>query len=223
MEIANRSGEDNPQSAVKDALEYLDFGWWLLPCQWRQGAERKRPLIDGGFVAASNNPARIEEWWRHWPSALIGVATGQSGLAVLDVDIKDPVKYGPDSLDELGRSILDDTWIAHTASGGFHVYYRRGDLEIPASHGKLGPGLDVLGLTGYVIAPSPDSGYIWDPHKNPHTVPLAQAPHLVDPAIAEGHPAKEASAPVRRALALRRRGDRARLPGDPQGAQRATA
>ena len=175
MQIDHDSPKHNPQSALKDALAYLDLGWWLLPCQW-SGHFRKAPLVRDGFYHASNDPEQSRKWWSRWPQALIGVATGTSGLAVLDVDVRDPAKYGPDSLAALGHAIPEDTWIAHTPSGGWHYWFRRGLLEIWSSNNRLGPGIDIRGNSGYAIAPSAGSGYVWDVHKHPGTLPLRQAP-----------------------------------------------
>jgi Bifunctional DNA primase/polymerase, N-terminal len=130
--------------------------------------------------AATADPAQIEKWWTRWPNDWIGLATGRrSGLLVLDVDVKDPKAYGVDTLDDLGCSILPNSPIAHTRSGGFHVYFAdRKDIEIRNSIGKqgLGPGLDVRGTGGFAILPSRDSGYWWDPHFNFDTITPAPAP-----------------------------------------------
>lgn len=181
-------GERAICSPLATALHYLDqLGWWMFPCRWQDEhvfgelRKRKEPLIAHGFRAASNNPAQIERWWTKWQNALIGLATGASGLAVLDVDVKDPKKYGPDSLDDLGRSILDQTWITHTSSGGWHCYYDALETNIPSTSHTLGPGLDVRANTGYVIAPSPGSEYTWDPVNYPGAVPLAPAPGWLIP------------------------------------------
>jgi hypothetical protein len=45
----------------------------------------------------------------------------------------------------------------------------------------IGPGLDWRGDGGYVIAPSPGSGYSWDPHWNFETVALAEVPAALLP------------------------------------------
>lgn len=158
-------------------LTYADRGWPVFPC----GAD-KRPRIAGGFRNASRDPEEIEAWWRRWPDALIGVPTGRaSGLVILDIDVKDPARYGFDSLDDLGQSILPTTWLAHTRSGGLHVYFAAIATEIRNSAGKLGPGLDVRGEGGYVVVPSPGSGYTWDPHWNPQTCRLLPAPAWLIP------------------------------------------
>jgi hypothetical protein len=150
-------------------------------------------------------PSAITHWWL--PEALVGVATAKSAVAVLDIDVKDPQKYGLDSLaslgvegEEINHSILDATWVSHSPSGGFHVWYHA-DLadgtEIPSTESVLGPGLDTRGSTGYIIAPSPNSGYSWDPTNNPNLLPLAPAPAwLISPvpqaAAARAKPIKPA-------------------------------
>jgi putative DNA primase/helicase len=134
-------------------------------------------LTEHGFYDATIDPAQIEAWWRRWPEALIGVPTGKlSRLVILDVDVKDPRKNGFDSLADLGRSILPDTPMAHSGSGGLHIYFACIDQEIRNSESELGPGLDVRGEGGYIIVPAPGSGYTWDPHCNFNTVALLPAP-----------------------------------------------
>jgi Bifunctional DNA primase/polymerase, N-terminal len=121
-----------------------------------------------------------------WPSALIGVPVGRSrGFVVLDVDVKDDA-YGFDTLAELGFAILSNTPMVHTASGGLHLYFATPDgPEVRNTAGGrgsgIGAGLDWRGEGGYVIAPSPGSGYRWDPHWNLDSVPLASVPTALLP------------------------------------------
>jgi len=171
------------------ALAYAARGWRVFPCQWR-GARRKRPLIEHGPHDASAEPAIIAAWWQRWPAALIGVPTGSAiGAVVLDIDVKRDDANGYDTLDNLGVAILPDTPIAHTASGGLHLYF-----EMPANglrntgggRGRgIGTGLDWRGDGGYVIAPSSGSGYEWDPHWNLDTAWLAPVPAVLLPRAAE--------------------------------------
>jgi hypothetical protein len=99
-------------------------------------------------------------------------------LVLLDIDVKDPRACGFDTLAALGGVILPDTPMAHTRSGGLHVYFACIDTEIRNSEGKhgLGPGLDVRGEGGFAVVPCPGSGYVWDPHCNFETVALQPAP-----------------------------------------------
>jgi Bifunctional DNA primase/polymerase, N-terminal len=175
-----------PQQVLDAALGYAARGWPGFPCQW-QGLRRKHPLTVHGHLDASTDPAVITAWWRRWPKALIGVSTGRaSGFVVLDVDVKYNDRYGFETLAALGHAILPDTPMAHTASGGLHVYFASPlDFEIGCTEGGKGRGigrrLDWRGTGGYVIAPSPNSGYWWGPYWSPETVALAPVPSALLP------------------------------------------
>jgi hypothetical protein len=173
-------------TALDAALGYAARDWPVFPCDWANG-RRKRPIVERGFHAATTDQAQITEWWRRCPDGLIGVPTGRPiGAVVLDVDVKDDRANGFDTLDELGFAILPETPIAHTASGGVHLYFALPDgTEVRNTGGVrgrgIGPGIDWRGEGGYVIAPSPASGYEWDPHCNLDTVTLAPVPHYLLP------------------------------------------
>jgi putative DNA primase/helicase len=183
-------------SPLDQALAYAACGWPVFPCI-PSGPRRKRPLTDHGFHDASTDPVAITAWWRRWPDALIGVATGRtSGFVVLDVDVKYADRYGFDTLESLGFAILPETPMAHTASGGLHLYFTPPEaVEIACTEGErgkgIGPGLDWRGAGGYVIVPSPSSGYSWDPHWNFDSVALAPVPAALLPRKPE-HPAAHA-------------------------------
>jgi hypothetical protein len=113
-------------------------------------------------------------------------STGRAtGLVVLDVDTKGEVD-GFHTLAELGFAILPDTPMVHTTSGGLHLYFRAADYpEIRNTAGAkgrgIGPGLDWRGEGGYVIVPSPGSGYYWDSHWNVDTAQLTLVPSALLP------------------------------------------
>ncbi len=172
------------------ALAFATRGWRVFPCIAR-GPRRKHPLTPNGFHDASIEATVIAGWWCRWPDALIGVATGaRSGFVVLDIDVKHDRANGFDTLDALGVAILPDTPLAHTPSGGAHVYFAVPDcVEIRNTAGErgagIGPGLDWRGEGGYAIAPSLGSGYSWDPIWNLDTVALAPVPEVLLPRQAE--------------------------------------
>lgn len=115
----------------------------------------KRPLIKGWQNLATTDPSTIEEWWGRWPEANIGVATGEKyDLAVLDVDVS---SGGMESLVSLNKRVgeaLETPLMALTGSFGLHLYFRHppGGL-VKNSASKLGPGLDIRGKGGQVVAP----------------------------------------------------------------------
>jgi hypothetical protein len=162
---------------LEQALEYARRGWPVFPCRWDGGPRlRKTPLTQNGFKSASSDPETIRRWWLRWPAALIGVPTGAiSGIVVLDIDVKRPKANGFDTLEDLGHP-LPETPMAHTESGGLHVYCQCPNEQVQNNAGRIGPGLDTRANGGYVIGPSPGSGYSWDSVWNFDTCTPIEAP-----------------------------------------------
>lgn len=155
-----------PAADLKAAAhEYAQRGWRVLPlhfirgeeCSCRDGAvcksAGKHPILKGWQDRASTSGADIEEWWSQRPRAGVGIATGeQSGLFVLDVD---PDNGGLATLAALERAHgpLPYTRTIRTGSGGKHLYFNWPGGAVTNSAGKLGPGLDIRGNGGQVVAP----------------------------------------------------------------------
>jgi hypothetical protein len=139
-------GELSPLGQI--ALEYAQkYGFKVFPLKPRS----KLPATQHGYKDASNDPAVIRAWWRRMPDANIGIATGKaSGVIVLDVDAQ---HGGLETLarleDENGR--LPDAPTVRTGNGGLHIYFRDPG-ELRNSTGLVGPGIDVRGDGGYVVA-----------------------------------------------------------------------
>jgi hypothetical protein len=168
-------------SPLDQALAYAAIGRPVFPCREKEPG-RKRPRTARGFHDATCDPAVITKWSRQWPEALIGMPTGPaSGLVVLDIDVKEPRANGFDTIEDLGH-VLPETPMAHTASGGLHVYFTNPpDRELRCSAGLIGPGLDVRAGGGYVIVLSAGSGYDWDPIWNFDTVEPLPPPEWLWP------------------------------------------
>jgi hypothetical protein len=163
------------------ALEYAKNGWPVFPCDLN-----KKPLTLHGFHDATRKPDQIKVWWLKNMGAAIGVATGpDAGFFVLDVDVPKPAKEkktdGRITLGELESifGTLPETLESQTGSGGRHLFFRYptdGRTIRNNSESKLGPGLDIRGQGGYIIAPPSlhESGqyYLW---KNPG-VQIVEAP-----------------------------------------------
>ena len=140
----------------------------------------KHPRTEHGFKDASSDVGVIRDWWQRWPTANIGLPTGQpSGIWVLDVD---PRHGGGDSLDELETkySPLPGSVEVLTGGGGRHIYFRWTPEGPRNSEGKLGPGLDVRGEGGYVLLPPSShlSGrvYEWEASSHPDDLVAANPP-----------------------------------------------
>lgn len=150
------------------ALVYARRGWPVLPCHTpsagpagcscgRAGCPSagKHPRVRGGLHAASTDEGQVRRWWARWPSANVAVRTGaESGLVVLDVD---PARGGEASLAALVAdhgAFFAGTRVVATGGGGLHLYFAHPGGRVPNDAGRrLGPGIDVRGDGGYVLAP----------------------------------------------------------------------
>ena len=77
--------QDPHTSKAKAVREYARRNWRVLPlcpgkgCPWGDRCpggrdEGKHPLNKGGVTAASADLGVVEDWWRKWPTANVGVA-----------------------------------------------------------------------------------------------------------------------------------------------------
>ncbi len=157
------------------------YGWAVFPLSPRS----KIPYAGTrGLLEATRDPEQI----RQWRSLINGggrpnlaVATGHiSGIVVIDID---PDHGGDDSW----RALIDrhggypDTVESLTPRGGRHIYFQLPDGCVIRNNAgtKLGPGVDVRGDGGYVVAP-PSVGangrsYAWEASCSPEDG-LAPAP-----------------------------------------------
>lgn len=140
----------------------------------------KHPRTGNGLRDATRDLDAVAGWWRRWPDANIAVATGtMSGIWVLDVD---PGHGGLETIEalEVEHGELAPTWCTETGGDGLHLWFRLGNAVVRNSAGRLGPGLDVRGEGGYVVAPPSRhrSGrrYRWADGWHPALVNLARAP-----------------------------------------------
>ena len=174
---------------LRAALTYARRGWHVFPvhtpveggCSCRHAECKdvgKHPRTMHGLKDATTDSATIERWWQGWPEANVGIACGQSGLAVLDID---PRHGGDESLRDLrdkhGEDWLD-TVIALTGGGGTHYLYRgavRNAVEVL-------PGIDIRGEGGYIVAPPSmhQSGHEYTWERTANEVALLEWPaHVI--------------------------------------------
>ncbi len=130
-------------------LEYAQRGWRVIPIP----AGKKFPEgISRWQERATNDPDLVAQWWTEHPDHGVGIATGPAtGLWVLDVDDYDSYRDL-----EKNHAPLPDTLTVITGSGGLHFYYKYptdGTVIRNNASTRLGPGLDVRGDGGFVVAP----------------------------------------------------------------------
>lgn len=174
---------------LRAALAYAQrFGFPVFPCRPRA----KEPLTQHGFKEATRDPAQIRAWWKHWPTANVGLPTGViSEILVFDID---PRHDGHQSLvrlvEKYGELTITPTVL--TGGDGRHYYFRANEeAQIRNSAGALGPGLDVRGEGGYVIAPPSvhPSGqrYRWEPGSRIDELELAPLPSWLSNLLVRPH------------------------------------
>lgn len=160
-------------SLLQAALAYAGHDRAVFPLK----PQAKTPLTGHGLNDASKDLTQITEWWRQWPEANIGCATGQaSGFWSLDIDGEEgekslrtlETKHGP----------LPPTIEIITGRGRQAFFKYEGPIRNSA--GRLGIGLDTRGDGGYTILPPSihPSGkcYEWSVDGYPGEVPLVSAP-----------------------------------------------
>ena len=179
------------------AIAYAQKGWRVFPlhsiradlldlvctCGRRDcSSAGKHPRLRHGVLEASSDPAVVEAWWRQWPDANVGLATGVgSGVYVVDLD-------GPDAIAAWRELALPAGWRSITGGGEHHVYSIAEPL--PSTHWKLGRGIDTRGDGGYIVAPPSmhrtGRRYRWDDHGDGHppSLPAAIVEALTPTAIA---------------------------------------
>ena len=130
-----------PQT-LDQALALASQGLPCFPC-----ADDKRPACPGGFKAATNDYAALNQLWGRYSGSLIGVPTGAvSGIDVLDID----PRHGGDVWLKDVQNNLPHTRIHQTRSTGWHLLFRH-QAGLRNSAGKVAPGVDVRADGGYII------------------------------------------------------------------------
>jgi len=123
------------------ALRYAERGIPVFPCVENE----KAPAAEGGFKAASTDPAQINAWWSRNPNFNIGCSPHAAGCCVIDVD-------APEAIDELEMVYgkLPATFTIRTPRGGLHMWYKG---ALPPSSSKLVKKIDTRGIGSYVLMP----------------------------------------------------------------------
>lgn len=136
-------------AALKYATKYK---WAVFPVSQKT----KKPLTPHGCKDAKKDPGAIRSWWKRYPDASIGIATGSaSNLLVIDEDVdEDKGLNGVHEMQiwETDNGELPETVRAITGRGGAHLYYRYEGKDLGNRAGVI-EGVDIRGEGGYIIAP----------------------------------------------------------------------
>ncbi|MGW6404239.1 bifunctional DNA primase/polymerase [Streptomyces sp. NPDC055134] len=154
------------------ALEPVRRGWHVFPLRpgdKRPAGHAERLCPGTGRCAdghrkpeqrATTDPDLVTAAWTGQPYN-IGIATGPSGLLVVDLDVLKPdePEGTPDGVESLlalcerAGQTLPPTYQVRTPSGGQHLYFTQPDgTRLHSTAGRLGHHIDTRGWGGYVVA-----------------------------------------------------------------------
>lgn len=176
------------------ALYYASLGLAVFPLK----PQGKAPLTEHGCKDATWEETQIERWWARWPSAGIGIATGEAsgGLLVIDLDVDED--KGIDGRESLRRwemahgPLPGNTWLSITGRGGYHYFYQVN--RETKNRAGLYEGVDVRGDGGYIVAPPSihPNGRAYEWEQGPEDGPLAEADGRVWAFLAGGDKSQRA-------------------------------
>ncbi|MGW0536177.1 bifunctional DNA primase/polymerase [Streptomyces sp. NPDC003032] len=167
-----QSTDDRREGLLDAALDAAEQGWHVFPL--RPGT--KRPALHGettcsrtGACAsghrkweqrATTDADRIRATWSHAPYN-VGIATGPSGLLVVDLDMpKDNSSADTPcgvttfkALCERAGHAIPDVYRVRTAGGGEHLYFAAPHgVRLTNTAGTIAPLVDTRAWGGYVVA-----------------------------------------------------------------------
>ncbi len=153
---------DREPTVAQAARLYARAGWPVHAlhdvssgvCSCDDGSEcakpGRHPRTPHGFYDATTDLQTVEEWWRRWPNANIGVRMGgPRGLAVVDLDGEAGQASWQRLTAEHGRGL--ETATAITPHGSHRWYRLPSGLSVPRRIGSVAEHVDILGA-GYVVA-----------------------------------------------------------------------
>lgn len=187
--LTRAAASRNPFLAA--ALTAAARGWAVFPLV----PGEKIPAIRDWEQRATTDQQQIHRWWARGARNNIAVATGRSGLVVIDLDAARsdvaPERFagarnGHDALAmlaaEAGVEMLADTFTVATP-GGRHLYYGApSKVPLRNSAGALAWRVDVRANGGYVVA----AGSVRKPgaYQVERPVPVADLPLWIAHALA---------------------------------------
>jgi hypothetical protein len=166
--IGMQTAKQNPEPliALDWALRWANQGICVFPCRRFLGV----PLVSKWYAEATDDTARIVEWWSEWPDADVAGVPDKSGHFAIIASGED----GAQSLAEIEAEYGE-------LPTAFRYLNRLGDSEhlwlkgnAVTSHHRLGRGLHVLGSGHYVYLPeswAPDP--LWRAEAEPTAWPVS--------------------------------------------------
>lgn len=165
--------------ALAGALEVAKLGARVFPvwsprdgaCSCKAGgaceSPGKHPIEAGWQKTATTSPARIKRWYETtFPGCNFGYRTDD--VVIVDVDPRNGGELG-----DLIQVLPGTQWLVSTGGGGWHLGFAPNGHQPNA---KIGPGVDLKGEGGFVVAPgsrhASGMSYAWDPEAPEGALPM---------------------------------------------------
>lgn len=135
----------------RKAIALAKKGFYVFPIT----PKSKFPPLVAFKTKATRNEETIQQFWRRWPDANIGIYTGKykggKALVVVDIDMKNG-KNGESSLKQFEANGFEfpETITVRTPTGGRHLIYV---VDKAIGQRPLSNDIDVRSAGGYVVAP----------------------------------------------------------------------
>jgi hypothetical protein len=192
------NASNNP--ILEYALVWASHGWDVFPVPpgTKKSHSSAKFAVEGKRWGATKNADIIRDYWGKWPDANLGIPTGaENGFFVVEFDT--PEGHGADGAASLAalaaeHGPLPPTREAESPSGSVHYYFQHPGFFVKNSASEVGPGIDVRGDGGMVLAPpsvKPGVGcYKWR-----NDLALAEAPGWLLDLVKEAPEAERPAAP----------------------------
>ncbi len=179
------------------AFEYSVRGYSVIPIR-----KNKLPILMSwkAFQKKAADEAQIEEWYKTYPEANIGIITGKiSDITVVDIDTKGGK--------QVSLETFPKTFTVKTPTGGYHLYYKyEPEIQQTANTFPQFPNVDIRNDGGYVLAPPSVCDYVkhgervTGAYKVEFNYPIAEFP--VKLFLSESQVAAKKNSPNARAASL---------------------
>jgi Bifunctional DNA primase/polymerase, N-terminal/Primase C terminal 2 (PriCT-2) len=176
------NGAGAAPDALTAALGYAKRGWAIFPVPpGTRKSQKSAKSSSRRLWGMTSDPVEIESDFRQWPDAGVGIPTGEvNSFFVVEADTLEG--HNVDGLASLKaleaeHGQLPETLMVESPTGSVHRYFnwpKTPGMDIRNSGSKLGPGIDVKGNGGMVIAPPTKTKkgvYRWV-----NDLPIADAP-----------------------------------------------
>jgi hypothetical protein len=172
----------------------------------------KHPLVRHGIHDATTHAGQLQHWWRQWPQANLGLATGII-FDALDVDGPAGLAALQQLAGTLGLRLPGP--LVRTGGGGWHYWFRPTGLGNRPPRGLA--DVDWRGRGGAVLAPPSrhSSGGTYQWLRDLQQVPLPEVPAALRELLGPDHPTTTRLADPTGPAAL----GRPRVAGHPYGHQ----